>query len=189
MHAGANPCLQGWSPIRCTTAHGYSCPSGSTFGLLVVAAFANNTSVAYRLAQPCVTDCEAECLRRADCVGFTATLILLGRGGLSVTGNARCGSTAAPCPTVQMQFRLPDDCGSAFGDVVRIETHGTVFSSVLENCTISVSARATRSDAWMTIPRIGPVQRNTGTSVGVVLGLLIPAIVIVGGIAVYLHFH
>lgn len=176
-----------WALVRCTASVGYPCPRGGTFGLLVVSTFVPGSPVTYRRAVTCAADCEDECLRHADCVGFSTTLILLGRGSLSTTANARCGTKDVPCPSVQMQFWLPADCDGAFDDTLQIDAHGVTYSSALENCTISVSARATQPDAWMTVPRIGAPQRKNSTNFGLLFGLLIPAFLASVSIAIFLH--
>lgn len=149
--------------MRCTESPGYRCPR-LTYGVMVVAAFVEDTTVRYRHPMPCETDCEAECVRRADCVGFTSDLILLDTGGLTVTASARCGPAAVPCPTVQMQFSLPSPCDEASPEAIVVESYGTVIASTLVNCTIDVSARALRSDAYFSVPHIA--AHSSGRSQG-----------------------
>lgn len=157
--------------MRCTDASGYRCPR-LTYGVMVVAAFADNTVVRYRSPMPCETDCETECVRRADCVGFTSSLILLGTGGLTATASARCGPAAVPCPTVQMQFSLPTPCDEAAPETLVVEPAGAIVSAALANCTITVSARALRSDASFSVPHIAAARSTHGRgSLAILLGL------------------
>jgi hypothetical protein len=174
--------LQGWTPIRCTDARGYPCPRGS-FGVMAVSTFVSGLAVSYRAARPCAADCEAECVRDAECVGFTSTLLLLGRGGLSAAAaSARCGSATVPCPTTQMNFRLPDSCVGAFDDTIAVGAFGTVLSTTLVNCSIIATARAERPDAYFSVPRIAAAARGSSSGgLTILLGLLLPS-AFVGGI-------
>lgn len=157
--------------MRCTEAVGYRCPR-LTYGVMVVAAFADNKPVRYRAPMPCATDCETECVRRADCVGFTPSLILLDPGGLTATASARCGPAAVPCPTVQMQFALPSPCDEATQRALVVESSGAIVSSTLVNCTIAVSARALRSDASFSVPHIAASSGTHGRgSLAILFGL------------------
>jgi hypothetical protein len=172
--------------VRCGA--GYRCPRGG-YAVMAVSAFVANSTVRYRGTARCDADCETECVRRADCVGFTSDLVLLGSGGLTVRGSARCGPAAVPCATTQMQFFLPAPCDEATPDSVRLESHAAVVSSTLANCTIDVSARATRADAYFSVPHIASQTAKSRGSLAILFGLFGAVVLVSAGVFAILRFN
>lgn len=122
---------------------------------MAVSTFVNAT-VSYVASAPCTASCEAECVRRPDCAGFSTTELYVGTGGL-VSGyvNARCGPSARPCPTTQIVFQLEDDgMQCAHAGVPVFVADGVSITASQRNCSISTTVRATEFGGYFSIPRL-----------------------------------
>lgn len=123
---------------------------------MAVSAFVANRSLQYAESALCVANCEDECTRKPDCVGFSSSQLYLRTGGLLATGvSARCGPLERACPTTQIIFEVPEDGAQCLlAGVPVFVAHGVSIAAERRNCTIAVAVRAKQSDAYFSIPRL-----------------------------------